>query len=120
MFAILSVYKQSIHFRIERRICLTSRLLFRHLLKRVRVGDVIDEDGSVGVAVVDGPEGVEPLLARRVPYREVAPRPADVDLLVQEGRLKGGSSSERRLERNLVAVHNFLTVLKFEWTYYKK
>ena len=72
-------------------ICITSRLLFRHLLKRVRVGDVIDEDGSVGVAVVDGPEGVEPLLARRVPYREVAPRPADVDLLVQEGRLKGGS-----------------------------
>ena len=59
-----------------------------HLLERVGVGDVVDEDGPVGVAVVDRPEGVEPLLAGRVPYRQVAPGAADVDLLVQERRLK--------------------------------
>lgn len=31
------------------------------------VGDVVDEEGAVGVAVVDGPQGVETLLPGRVP-----------------------------------------------------
>ena len=61
------------------------------VVKTLLIGNIVDEHDAHGPAVVGCGDGSEPLLSRRVPYREVAPRPADVDLLVQEGRLKGGS-----------------------------
>ena len=59
------------------------------LAKAVLVGDVVDEDCAVGVAIVDRAEGVEPLLARRVPDRQVdAFASSKAQLLVQEGGLE--------------------------------
>ena len=54
------------------------------------VGDVVDEEGAVGVAVVDGPQGVETLLPGRVPDGQVYTLVVDVEGLFEKGGLNGG------------------------------
>ena len=53
------------------------------------VGDVVDEEGAVGVAVVDGPQRVETLLAGCVPDGEVHTLVFDVEGLLEKGGLDG-------------------------------
>ena len=67
---------------------LTLLLPLPHLLEAVPVGDVVYENGSVGIAVVDGAERVEPLLAGRVPDGERHAAAADRQLLGQEASLR--------------------------------
>ena len=57
------------------------------LAEAVLVRDVVDQDGAVGVAVVDWAQRVEALLSRRVPDGKVNPLPPEIQLLVQEGGL---------------------------------
>jgi hypothetical protein len=52
------------------------------LLETVRISDIVYENGTVRVPVVDGAEGVKALLASRVPDGEVTAVAADVQLLV--------------------------------------
>ena len=57
------------------------------------LGDVVDDDGAVGVAVVHGGQRLVPLLPRRVPYLELdGGGVVEGDGLREEGGADGGFS----------------------------
>ena len=58
-----------------------------HLDEGIDVGDIVHQNRALGVAVVDGPQCVEPFLARRVPQRHAHRPRLQGDLFRHEGRL---------------------------------
>lgn len=62
-------------------------------VERVFVSDVVREDGALGVAIVNGTQGVETFLTGRVPDRDVDGGIADFHFDVREhGRFRGAGA----------------------------
>lgn len=64
-----------------------------YFLKRIFIGNVINEYRAVGHSIINRAQGVEPFLSCRIPYGQVYSSPVEVEFFLDKRRLLTGKTT---------------------------